>query len=206
MTSPVVLGVGGCVDYEVKLSAQVLRELVDTYGIRADELTSTSAVLSERDLVVSILTYLREGAGGEHFVASSDALQAFAARFPEHVTLGGTSVRAGLTMSTLGVPVTLHLVSLNRHMRDLLPAACDYIGGGEEDTLYPHLIVQYPQGLHVWAGDVDVRAPYPNRLIYVNDPANELLPISDELGPALEDARVLLLSGYNAVPEPAHLR
>jgi ADP-dependent phosphofructokinase/glucokinase len=199
MTSPAVLGVGGCVDYEVKLSADVLQQLVDTYGIRAEELTSTSAVHSERDLVVSILTYVRQGGGGEHFVASSDALKAFAARFPERVALGGTSVRAGLTMSKLGVPSTLHLVTVNRHVRELLPAMCDYIGGGDEDTVYPHLIVQYHQGLRVTAGGVDVRAPYPNRLIYVNDPANELLPISDELGPALQGARVFLISGYNAI-------
>ena len=202
MTSRAVLGLGGGVDYEVKLSAPALEQLVDSYAIRSDELTTSSAVRTERDLVISMLAYIRQGGGGEHFVASAAALNDLARRFPERVTLGGTSVRAGLTMSRLGVPSTLHLVSLNRHVRELLPPACDYIGGGEEDTFYPHLIVQYPRGLQVRAGDIDLRAPFPNRLIYVNDPANELLPISEELGAALENAPVLLLSGLNAIRDP----
>jgi ADP-dependent phosphofructokinase/glucokinase len=59
--------------------------------------------------------------------------------------------------------------------------------------------VQYDQGLRIRAGDVDVRAPFPNRLIYVNDPANGSMRLSDELGALLRDARVFLISGFNAM-------
>ncbi|MEU7740084.1 ADP-dependent glucokinase/phosphofructokinase [Nonomuraea sp. NPDC049158] len=199
MTSHVVLGLGGCVDYELKLSSSILEQLVGEYEIHSAELTSSVTVTNERELVISILTYLKKGGGGEHFVASSESLSAFAGRFPKRTTLGGTSVRAAMEMSRLGVPSTLHLVSLNDIVRRLLPASCDYICSGDRDTLYPHLIVQYDQDLRVRAGDIDIRAPFPNRLIYVNDPANESMLLSDELGSLLREARVFLISGFNAI-------
>jgi ADP-dependent phosphofructokinase/glucokinase len=199
MASHVVLGLGGGVDYELELSLPTLEELVGEYQIRNAELTSSGTVTDERDLVISILAYIKRGGGGEHFVASSNALHAFAGRFPKRTTLGGTSVRAAITMSRLGVPSTLHLVSLNDVIRRLLPAACDYICSGRQDTFYPHLIVQYDQDMRVRVGDIDIQAPFPNRLIYVNDPANEALLLSDELGSVLRDARVFLISGLNAV-------
>jgi ADP-dependent phosphofructokinase/glucokinase len=199
MASRVVLGLGGGVDYELDLSAPTLERLVGEYRIRDVELKSPAAVTDERGLVISILAYLKKGGGGEHFVASSDALDAFAGRFPKRVTLGGTAVRVAIAMSRLSVPSTLHLVSLNDFMRRLLPANCDFLHSGRQDTLYPHLIVQYDRGMRVRAGDVDIRTPCPNRLIYVNDPANEALLLSDELGSLLCDARVFLISGFNAV-------
>jgi len=199
MTSHVVLGLGGGVDYELKLSAPILEQLVAEYRIRDAELTAAVAVTNERELVISILTYLKKGGGGEHFVASSACLSAFAARFPTRTTLGGTSVRAAKEMSRLGVPSTLHLVSVNDVVRRLLPADCDYLSSGAEDTLYPHLIVQYDQDTRVRAGDIDIRAPFPNRLIYVNDPANESMLLSDGLGGLLRAARIFLISGFNAI-------
>jgi ADP-dependent phosphofructokinase/glucokinase len=200
--APVVLGLGGCVDYELKLSGPILEQLVREYRISAAEITASRPVSGERDLVVSVLAYLKQGGGGEHFVASSAALQAFAGRFPHRTTIGGTSVRAAITMSRFGVPSTLHLVSLNDIIRRQLPADCDYVHSGEEDTCYPHLIVQYDQGLRVRAGDIDIRAPFPNRLIYVNDPANESMRLRDDLGDLLVDARVFLVSGFNAMRDP----
>jgi ADP-dependent phosphofructokinase/glucokinase len=202
MTGHVVLGLGGGVDYEIKLSSPVLEQLVDEYGIRDAELTSSAVVTNERELVSSILSYLKKGGGGEHFVASAECLSTFAERFGKRTTLGGTSVRAAMEMSRFGIPSTLHLVSLNDTVRRLLPASCDYICSGDQDTLYPHLIVQYEQDLRVRAGDIDIRAPFPNRLIYVNDPANESMLLSDQLGPLLGDARVFLISGFNAMRDP----
>ncbi|MCW6006429.1 ADP-dependent glucokinase/phosphofructokinase [Micromonospora sp. CPCC 205371] len=199
MSTRVVLGLGGGVDYELKLSAPVMERLVGEYRIRDGELTPPTTVTTERELVISILTYLRKGGGGEHFVASSACLRAFAERFPTRTTLGGTSVRAAKEMSRLGVPSTLHLVTINDVMRRLLPAGCDYICSDDRDTFYPHLIVQYDQGLRIEAGDIDIRAPFPNRLIYVNDPANGSMLLSPELGELLRTARVFLISGFNAI-------
>jgi ADP-dependent phosphofructokinase/glucokinase len=207
--SRVVLGLGGCVDYELTLTADVLEQLVTEYGVRAAEPTAEATgpapVVSERDLVVSILGYVARGGGGEHFVASVAALETFADRFPHRVTLGGTSVRAGILMSRLGVPSTFHLVSLNDTVRRLLPSDVEYISSGVEDTFYPHLIVQYDRGLRIRAGDLDITAPFPNRLIYVNDPANGAMLLADELGPRLRAAEVFLISGFNAMRDKDEL-
>ncbi|QYN33892.1 ADP-dependent glucokinase/phosphofructokinase [Pseudonocardia sp. DSM 110487] len=203
--SRVVLGLGGCVDYELTLTADVLERLVTEYGVRAAELTGPATVAGERDLVVSILGYVARGGGGEHFVASAPALEAFAGRFPHQATLGGTSVRAGILMSRLGVPPTFHLVSLNDTVRRLLPSDSEYISSGDEDTFYPHLIVQYDRGLRIRAGDLDITAPFPNRLIYVNDPANGAMLLADELGPRLRAAEIFLISGFNAMRDKDEL-
>jgi ADP-dependent phosphofructokinase/glucokinase len=203
--SRVVLGLGGCVDYELKLTAGVLQQLIIEYGIVAAELTSPATVTSERDLVVSILSYVARGRGGEHFVASAPALATFADRFPHRETLGGTSVRAGLLMSRLGVPSTLHLVSVNDTFRRLLPADTEYVNSGAQDTCYPHLIVQYDEGLWIRANDIDIHAPFPNRLIYVNDPANSEMLLTADLGERLRSAEVFLISGFNAMRDKNEL-
>jgi ADP-dependent phosphofructokinase/glucokinase len=204
--SRVLLGLGGCVDYELKLTAEVLEELILAYAVTAADLTSPAGpVTDERDLVVSILRYVSRGAGGEHFVASAPALTTFANRFPHRETLGGTSVRAGILMSRLGVPSTLHLVTVNDTFRRLLPAGTEFVTSGREDTCYPHLIVQYDRGLHLRAGDLDLTAPAPNRLIYVNDPANGDMLLTDDLGDRLSQAEVFLISGFNAMRDEAEL-
>ncbi|HEY0698689.1 MAG TPA: ADP-dependent glucokinase/phosphofructokinase, partial [Micromonospora sp.] len=108
-------------------------------------------------------------------------------------------------MSRLGVPSTLHLVSVNDTFRRLLPADGEYVNSGVGDTCYPHLIVQYGKGLRVRASDIDITAPYPNRLIYVNDPANAAMLLTDDLGDRLSRAEIFLISGFNAMREEAEL-
>ena len=194
-----MLGLGGCVDYELRLSSSTLQQLIAEYEIQDSELALSVPVTDERNLIISMLAHMKHGAGGEHFAASSATLRRFATRFPGRISLGGTSVRAALAMSRLGVPCTLHLVSTNDHVRSLLPESCDYISSARQDTLYPHIIVQYDQNTRVQVDDTDVRAPFPNRLIYVNDPANSSLVLSEQLGSLLRDARIFLISGFNTM-------
>ncbi|MCO8269078.1 ADP-dependent glucokinase/phosphofructokinase [Actinoplanes sp. TRM 88003] len=202
--SRVLLGLGGCVDYELKLTASTLEKLVAEYGIQPAELDppGPAFVANERDLVVSILGYVARGGGGEHFVASAPALETFAGRFPHRQTLGGTSVRAGILLDRLGIPSTWHLVSVNDTFRRLAPASTSYFSSGTEDTTYPHLIVQYDKGLRVSMGDVALEAPFPNRLIYVNDPANDTMVLDSSLSARLSQAEVFLISGFNAMRDP----
>ena len=46
---------------------------------------------------------------------------------------------------------------------------------------------------------LDLTAPFPNRLIYVNDPANESMALCAQLGPLLREASVFLVSTFNAM-------
>ncbi|KRD41389.1 hypothetical protein ASE38_17470 [Cellulomonas sp. Root930] len=205
MSTRFVLGMGGTVDYEIRWDTAVLEQLAAEHGIGPEDLDLSAPVESVRDLVRSLLAFVRDGVGGERFVASSDIVEEFAARFPKEVTLGGTCVRAAIAMDVLGVPSTMHLVSIDDNVRRLLPASVDYVSSATEDTLDPHLIVQYPAGTRVRVGDVELVAPHPNRIIYANDPPHRELRIAADLPDALRTADVFLLSSFNVIQDPATL-
>lgn len=205
MTQNVVLGLGGTVDYEIRWDSAVMDELVVSYGITPEELSRTVPVQTERDLAVTLLAFLRDGVGGERFIASSDVVEAFAARFEKRVTLGGTPVRAALAMAKLGLAGTVHLVSIDDDVRRLLPAGCNYVCSAPGDSTDPHLIVQFSQGDAVRVGDVVLQAPHPNRVIYTNDPPNTEMLLSDQLGGLLDTADVFLVSGLNVMNDASAL-
>ena len=201
MTHQAVLGLGGTVDYELAWDAAVIGGLATEFGIGAADLVPPDEIGSERELVVSLLCHLREGSGGEHFVATPAIVEGFAGRFAYRVTIGGTPVRAAIAMSALGIPSTVHLVSIDDTVRRLLPSDVDYLCSADEDSLNPHLIMQYPVGAHIRLHDADLVAPAGNRLIYPSDEPNRQLRLSSHLGSALRSARVFLVSGFNSIQE-----
>jgi ADP-dependent phosphofructokinase/glucokinase len=196
-----VLGLGGTVDYELRWDAAVLGRLAAEHGVRREELTSTAPVVDERSLLVAVLALIDSGAGAERFVTSSAVVEEFAAHFDFAVTLGGTGVRAGLVLDALGIPSTQHLVSIDDNVRRLLPAAVSFICSAAEDTLDPHLIVQYPAGARIPLADGDVVAPAANRLIFANDPPNREMRLAAELAETLATASALLVSGFNTMQD-----
>jgi len=199
VSGDLVLGLGGSVDYEIVWSSSTMEALIAEYGIRASQLTTSVPVTSERSLVISLLAFMADGAGGERYIASSDIVRRFASRFEMRVALGGTCVRAAIAMSKLGIRSVLHLVSVNDYFRTLLPAECSYICSADQDSLDPHLIVQFGQGARVHSGDIDLEAESPNRVMYANDRPKQEMVLSDQLGPALRHAEIFLISGFNAV-------
>lgn len=201
MSTKLVLGLGGTVDYEIDWDSGVIEELIAEYAIRASELDQGIPIETERDLLVALLAFVRDGAGGERFVASSALIETFAARFSKRITLGGTCVRAAIGMRVLGITCTLHLVSIDDHVRRLLPEGCDYISSAQRDTTDPHLIVQFAQGARVDSGDIHLAAPHPNRVIFTNDPPNRELVLSPQLGATLRDADVFMVSGFNVIQD-----
>ncbi|MEA9985929.1 ADP-dependent glucokinase/phosphofructokinase [Subtercola sp. RTI3] len=201
VSSETVLGLGGTVDYEIDWNSAVLEGLAAEYGVTVSELTTDHPIITERDLLVSVLAMLKTGSGGERFVASSGIVETFAARFTSRVTLGGTGVRAALAMRVLGVTSTLHLVSIDDHVRRLLPPGIDFISSAVTDTTDPHLIIQFPVGATVCLGGTLLTATHANRLIYSNDPPNQTLYLSDELPSALSTATLFLISGFNSMQD-----
>jgi ADP-dependent phosphofructokinase/glucokinase len=203
--APVVLGLGGTVDYEIAWSSATVSHLAATYEIRPDELSTPEVIASERDLVRSILSFVTTGGGGEHFVASSETIETLAARFDRQIALGGTCVRAALAMNILGVPTTVHLVSIDDQVRRRLPADVSYVCSAEHDSTDPHLIVQFPEGARIRTDHLDIRVPRANRLIYVHDVPNREMRLSDELGTVLSSAQYFLVSGFNSMQDPSTL-
>lgn len=196
-----VLGLGGTVDYELTWDSSVFDRLAHAHGVRRHELTTTAPITDERSLLVAVLAFVASGAGAERFVASSEVIEAFVSHFTYAVTLGGTGVRAGLVLDAFGISSVQHLVSIDDNVRRLLPESISYICSATDDTLDPHLIVQYPVGAHVRLTDGDVLSPAPNRLIFANDPPNRRMLLAADLPVALADAGVFLVSGFNTMQD-----
>ncbi len=199
MSERIALGFCNNVDYEIVWDAQVLQELVSRYRIGTDEPDTQLEIRSERDLVVSMLGFMRTAQGGERFVAASDLLERFAARFDKRVTLGGTSARAAIAMRKLGYRSALHLITQNDHVRRLIPTDSPYVCSNDGDSLYPHLIVQFGAGDRVRAGDIDIRARRANRLIYHCNADRIAMRIAPDFADLIGAASVLLVSGFNAM-------
>lgn len=206
MATELVLGLGGTVDYEIQWDAAALDDLVREYRITSDDLSATAPIIDERSLVAVILAFVRGGGGGERFVESSEIVEKFAARFEKAITLGGTGVRAGIALDSLGIPSTQHLVSIDDNVRRLLPESNRFISSATRDTLDPHLIVQYPAGATLHVGAQTIVAPHANRLIFANDPPNREMALSDQLGDELASADGALISGFNTMQDATLLR
>lgn len=196
-----VLGLGGTVDYELRWDSTVLDRLAREHEVRRDELTFTAPIVDERSLLVTVLAFAAAGTGAERFVASSDVIERFAAHFAYDVTLGGTGVRAGLVLDSLGIPSVQHLVSIDDNVRRLLPEGITIVSSAEADTLDPHLIVQYPAGARVRLVDGEIVSPGANRLIFANDPPNRSMAIAAELPDVLTGASAFLISGFNTMQD-----
>ncbi len=205
MSAELLLGLGGTVDYEIAWDAAVLERLARDHGVVASELDASAPVVDVRSLVVSVLAFLRDGRGGERFVASTAVLEEFAAHFAFATTLGGTCVRAALVLAELGIPSMVHLVSIDDTVRQHLPPAVTYVCSASEDSTDPHVIVQYPKGAVIRLADAELVAPHPNRLIYVNDLPNRELLLVPELGQLVSEARIFLASGFNTIQDSATL-
>ena len=201
MGEGIALGFCNNVDYEIVWDAEVVEELVVHYGIRADELSACDAIECERDLLLSILGFMSTGEGAERFVSDSPIIEGFAARFEKAVTLGGTSARAAIAMRKLGYTSALHLITLNDQVRRLVPWDSPYVCSNAKESLYPHLIVQFGAGDRVRAGEIDILARQPNRLIYHCNADRIAMRINQEFADLIGDARVLLVSGFNAMQD-----
>ncbi len=206
MTEAIVLGFGNNIDYEIVWDSSVMEDLVRRYGIGAAELSTSGDIHSERDLVISILSFLQAGTGGERFVGASNIVEDFSRHFEIKITLGGTSVRAAIAMRKLGHRSALHLVTINDHVRRLIPPDSPYVCSNAAESSYPHLIVQFGQDARVNAGDIDIRASRANRIIYHNDLDNISMELSDALPALCANAQVLLISGFNAMQDEELLR
>lgn len=199
MKEKIALGFGNNIDYEIGWNSTVIENLIIRYAIHNDELSANIEVHCERDLVVSILGFLKSETGGERFVSSSAIIEHFSQNFEKKITLGGTSVRAAVAMRKLGYTSALHLITINDHVRRLIPQDSPYVCSNIIDRFYPHLIVQFGKDTRVNAGDIDICTSRANRIIYHNDNDNIIMKLNEDFANLITDARILLISGFNAM-------
>lgn len=199
MKEKIILGLGDNIDYEIVWNSEVIENLITEYNIHDNEITTDKAIENERDLVISILGFLKYESGGERFVFSPDIIEDFTQRFENKITLGGTSVRAAIAMRKLGHTSALHLVTINDHVRRLIPQDSPYVCSNTQDSSYPHLIVQFSEGTRVKAGDIDICTKRANRIIYNNDYDNIVVKLNEGLSELITEAEVFMISGFNAM-------
>ena len=199
MAEKIALGFGNNIDYEIAWNSEVFERLIVHYDIHAEELSMDIRISGERELVISILGFLKSDSGGERFVASADILEQFAKKFENKVTLGGTAVRAAIAMRKLGYTSTLHLLTVNDHVRRLMPQDSPYVCSNTKENLSPHLIVQFRQGTRVKAGDIDIHTGRANRIIYSNDDETILMEINEDFSRLVTGAKIFLVSGFNTM-------
>lgn len=199
MGQDIVLGLGNNIDYEIVWDSQVFEQLIMEYGIAASELCTDKPISSTRDLVISVLGFLKSETGGECFVTSPQIIEDFACRFQNRITIGGTSARAAIAMRKLGYTSALHLVTVNDHVRRLIPRDSPWVCSNDRDSSYPHLIVQFCKDTCVQAGDIAIRTKRANRIIYDHDYDNIVMEISSDFASLASTARVFLISGFNSM-------
>jgi ADP-dependent phosphofructokinase/glucokinase len=199
MHEKIALGFSNNIDYEIAWNSEVFENLIVQYDIHDEELSMGIHINGERDLVMSILGFLKSSSGGERFVSSSDILEQFARNFEKRVTLGGTAVRAAIAMRKLGYTSALHLLTLNEDVRRLIPQDSPYVYSNRTENSSPHLIVQFRKGTRVKAGDIDIHASRANRIIYSNDDDTIVMNINEDFSTLVTKARVFLVSGFNTM-------
>jgi ADP-dependent phosphofructokinase/glucokinase len=199
MNEKIALGFGDNIDYEIVWNSTVIEALIRRHHIRAAELTTSNPIDSERSLVISLLSFLQAGHGGERHVVSSAIIERFAYNFQKKITLGGTSVRAAIAMRKLGYTAALHLVTTNDDVRRLIPHDSPYVCSSTRDSLHPHLIVQFGKETRVKAGDIDICSQRANRIIYHDDGDNIAVKLNEGFAHLITAAQVLLISGFNAM-------
>lgn len=195
----IAVGFGNNIDYEISWDAVVFERLAAGLEISPSELDPDRRIESVRDFVLSILGFVARGAGGERRVEDPTVLDELAGHFQYRETLGGSSVRAAVSMRTLGFTSALHLVTMNDHVRRLIPQDNPWVTSSEKEALYPHVIVQFDEGAQVRIAEHTIRAPRANRLIYVNDPDNSEMKINPAFAELAADAEVFLIAGFNAM-------
>lgn len=205
MKEKIALGLGNNIDYELVWDSKILEGLIAEYKICDKELSADIEVTDERDLTVSILGFLKSESGGERFVSSPDIIKKFVNRFRYTITMGGTSARAAAAMGKLGHTAALHLVTMNDHVRKLLPEGCPYVCSAKEEGIYPHMIIQFSQNTVVKASDIEIHTSRSNRIIYVNDKDNAEMELNEDFSGLITDADVFLISGFNAMQSVALL-
>jgi ADP-dependent phosphofructokinase/glucokinase len=208
MSNRFAMGFQNTVDFELVWDPQIIESLIVSFDIHDNEIHQDIKIESQRDMVIALLSHMKEGTGTERDVISSAITRGFAAHFHYNVTLGGTAVRAAVAMSNIGYTSTIHACSLNRHFCALIPKNVDWLASvpDEGEDFHPHVITQFPSKAHISANDINITTPRPNRVIFAHDPPSEQLVIDENFKNKVKDAGVFLAASYNVMKDESLLR
>ncbi|MCC3383576.1 hypothetical protein D4758_06610 [Enterocloster citroniae] len=208
----IALGFHACVDYELEWNLSSMEHLMEECEIHAGELDSvglngvgqagdTERIESMKGLMIEILSCMRQGTGCEIIPEDCGLCREFAKNFSYKITIGGTAAKAAIAIGKIGYESTLGMCCFNQYMEDLLPAGITcYSGTGpDHDEVYPHIILQYPSGVHIQVNDIDFTTSCHNRILISRDPDSMNMVIAEDFGNQAGDADVFLLSCFSEV-------
>ena len=195
------MGFNNCIDYEMVWNGKRMESLVKEHGIHQKDIQMPRIINDERSMIVALLSFLESGTGGECTVERMSVLQRLARRFEYRCTLGGTSVRAAITLNNLNCKGTVHLAAQNQVVRDQFPQGWKILCGRQRDELYPHIIFQYRKNDRVCVNDIDICAKRSNRVIFSCDKSCAELVLSQELSSIFKNTSVLMVSGFHTISD-----
>lgn len=195
------LGPHICVDWECIWDVDVFCTLAQNYFIKKDELRQFERITSERELLISVLDLMSQGAGGEVFPADSAIVEYFARKFQFKTTLGGTAARAAILLAKLGKSSVLQMCTDNSTIRELLPKEIHGVCANENcaNRIYPHASITYPKNAHIMVNDIDFVTSRENRVLFSMDPDSDQMYIDENFGKYLTDAKVFLQGSFGEV-------
>lgn len=203
MTNFITAGFQNTVDFELEWDQSTLESLIRKHQITNADIGIVSPIRNQRDLLCTLLCHMLHQSGSECLVVSSQITRDFAAHFSYHITLGGTAVRAAMAIEKIGYRSTIHVCSLNRHFCQLIPTNIHWLSSvpDEGDDFHPHVICQYPAGVHIRVCDIDFVTQCPNRVIFTHDPPSTALHIADSFKNEVRNASVLLIASFNIIKD-----
>lgn len=199
MKKEIALGFHGCIDFECEWNSTILQELIHEFSVTLDDLTEECTVDSERTILTTILRHMLHGIGGEFVPTRSSIVNDFAERFDYRVTIGGTAARAAIALDKIGISSALQICCNNDLFKQLLPEGVQFISSIEESnqSIYPHVSLQYPAGCQIHLLDGSFITSKPNRILFSRDPDSIAMRITDKFYPMISEAKVFLLSCFS---------
>src|SRR5258708_20756759 len=102
-------------------------------------------------------------------------------------------------MRKFGYTSALHLVTLNDHVRRLIPHDSPYVCSNVQDNSYPHLIVQFGKDTRIKASDIDISTRQANRLIYHSDTDNILINLNEAFSNLIKASNEFQFPAFNSM-------
>lgn len=202
MEYKIALGFGNNTDYELNWDSEIIEKCITEFKIFDSDIINIKEINSERNLVIALLLFLKQGIGGEFTVNNTQILLSFAERFKYQITIGGTCPRAAIAMNKLGYKSCMHLVVMNKKIQNLLPKGCEFVCSNDEENYDVHLIFQYTKNTIIKKNDISIKTNRANRIIIGNNNINSQMNISTSFFEKfVNKAKVLMISGFNTMTD-----
>ncbi|WP_020610907.1 ADP-dependent glucokinase/phosphofructokinase [Sediminispirochaeta bajacaliforniensis] len=197
------LGLGNNTDFELAWNPEALEQCIREYDVHEKDLKEERRpILNEKDLLINVLRFIKSEIGGECILEDTETALQFSKRFDYEITIGGTCPRSAIAMRKLGYTSCMHLVTMNEHIKKLLPPDCSYVCSNKDESFDIHLIIQYPADADIIANDIRIHTVRANRIIIDDDYNNSIMNLSEDFfDNCLSQARVFLLSGFNVMQD-----